>query len=67
MVAQKLAKIMSAILESYASQDLQHLDYLTISNTEEFRRYNFQGYGKTIYEILVKDSDQMALQLFTNA
>ncbi|KAG6579155.1 hypothetical protein SDJN03_23603, partial [Cucurbita argyrosperma subsp. sororia] len=39
MVAQKLAKIMSAILESYASQDLQHLDYLTISNTEEFRRY----------------------------
>ena len=42
IVAQKLTKIMSAILESHASQDLQHLDYLTISNTEEFRRYNFQ-------------------------
>ncbi|KAA0067556.1 hypothetical protein IC582_021808 [Cucumis melo] len=39
IVAQKLAKIMSAILESYASEDLQHIDYLTISNTEEFRRY----------------------------
>lgn len=42
IVAQKLAKIMSAILESYASEDLQHIDYLTISNTEEFRRYNFK-------------------------
>lgn len=41
IVAQKLAKIMSAILESYASQDLQRVDYLTISNTEEFRRYIF--------------------------
>ncbi|XP_022146327.1 uncharacterized protein LOC111015565 [Momordica charantia] len=39
IVAQRLAKIMSAILESYASEDLQHVDYLSISNSEEFRRY----------------------------
>ncbi|KAG7032612.1 hypothetical protein SDJN02_06662, partial [Cucurbita argyrosperma subsp. argyrosperma] len=39
MVAQRLAKIMSAILESYASNNLQHVDYLAVSNSEEFRRY----------------------------
>ncbi|KAJ0560240.1 putative DEP domain, glutaredoxin, Thioredoxin-like superfamily [Helianthus annuus] len=38
-IGQKLAKIMSAILESYASEDGCHLDYIGISNSEEFRRY----------------------------
>ncbi|KAJ0780005.1 putative DEP domain, glutaredoxin, Thioredoxin-like superfamily [Helianthus annuus] len=39
VIGQKLAKIMSAILESYASEDGCHLDYIGISNSEEFRRY----------------------------
>ncbi|KAK9052649.1 hypothetical protein SSX86_029279 [Deinandra increscens subsp. villosa] len=39
LISQKLAKIMSAVLESYASEDGCHLDYLGISNSEEFRRY----------------------------
>lgn len=38
-IGQRLMKIMSAILESYASEDRYHLDYLAISNSEEFRRY----------------------------
>ncbi|KAM7463318.1 hypothetical protein LguiA_031439 [Lonicera macranthoides] len=39
VVSQRLTKIMSAILESYASDDRSHLDYVGISNSEEFRRY----------------------------
>ncbi|KAL7001460.1 hypothetical protein U1Q18_002612 [Sarracenia purpurea var. burkii] len=39
MVSQRLAKIMSAVLESYASEDRHHLDYVGISYSEEFRRY----------------------------
>ncbi|KAL8267158.1 hypothetical protein R6Q59_004502 [Mikania micrantha] len=39
LISQKLAKIMSAIVESYASEDGFHLDYMGISNSEEFRRY----------------------------
>lgn len=38
-IGEKLMKIMSAILESYASEDRCRLDYLAISNSEEFRRY----------------------------
>lgn len=38
-ISQRLMKIMSAILESYASEDRHHIDYLAISNSEEFRRY----------------------------
>ncbi|KAL1568697.1 hypothetical protein AAHA92_00280 [Salvia divinorum] len=38
-VSRRLTCIMSAILESYASDDRLHLDYLGISNSEEFRRY----------------------------
>ncbi|KAK7274647.1 hypothetical protein RIF29_15743 [Crotalaria pallida] len=38
-VFERLAKIMSAILESYASDDRQHVDYEAISKSEEFRRY----------------------------
>lgn len=39
VLAQRLGKIMSALLESYASDDRHHLDYIGISNSEEFRRY----------------------------
>lgn len=38
-VCERLTKIMSAILESYASDDRQHVDYEAISKSEEFRRY----------------------------
>ncbi|KAK7292554.1 hypothetical protein RJT34_15405 [Clitoria ternatea] len=38
-ISVRLTKIMSAILESYASDDRQHLDYGAISRSEEFRRY----------------------------
>ncbi|KAH6790616.1 glutaredoxin-like protein [Perilla frutescens var. frutescens] len=38
-VSRRLTCIMSAILESYASDDRLHLDYIGISNSEEFRRY----------------------------
>ncbi|KAJ8648115.1 hypothetical protein MRB53_001138 [Persea americana] len=36
-VGQKLTKIMSAILEAYASDDRIHVDYTRISKSEEFR------------------------------
>ncbi|KAK6931829.1 Glutaredoxin [Dillenia turbinata] len=39
VVGQRLTKIMSAILESYASEDRCHIDYDAIGNSEEFRRY----------------------------
>ncbi|CAN4113863.1 unnamed protein product [Withania somnifera] len=39
ILGQRLGKIMSALLESYASDDRHHLDYMGISNSEEFRRY----------------------------
>ncbi|CAJ1932915.1 unnamed protein product [Sphenostylis stenocarpa] len=38
-VCDRLTKIMCAILESYASEDRQRVDYVTISKSEEFRRY----------------------------
>lgn len=38
-ICERLTKIMSAILESYASDDRQHVDYEAISKSEEFRRY----------------------------
>ncbi|WMV07032.1 hypothetical protein MTR67_000417 [Solanum verrucosum] len=37
VLGQRLGKIMSALLESYASDDRHHLDYIGISNSEEFR------------------------------
>lgn len=37
-IGERLMKIMSAILESYASEDRCQLDYMAISNSEEFRR-----------------------------
>ncbi|CAA3015763.1 uncharacterized protein LOC111405922 [Olea europaea subsp. europaea] len=39
VVNQRLARIMLAILESYASDDRRHLDYVGIRNSEELRRY----------------------------
>ncbi|CAH8356764.1 unnamed protein product [Eruca vesicaria subsp. sativa] len=38
-VGQKLFKIMTAILESYSSDDRSRVDYMRISQSEEFRRY----------------------------
>ncbi|KAH1033922.1 hypothetical protein AAZX31_20G004900 [Glycine max] len=38
-VCDRLTKIMCAILESYASEDRRHVDYMAISKSEEFRRY----------------------------
>ncbi|KAL6505932.1 hypothetical protein OROHE_023311 [Orobanche hederae] len=38
-VSRRLACIMSALLESYASDDRRHLDLIGIGNSEEFRRY----------------------------
>ncbi|XP_010250210.1 PREDICTED: uncharacterized protein LOC104592501 [Nelumbo nucifera] len=39
VVGERLTKLMFAILESYASEDRLHVDYLAISTSEEFRRY----------------------------
>ncbi|OIW01865.1 hypothetical protein TanjilG_07160 [Lupinus angustifolius] len=38
-VCDRLTKIMSAILESYATDDRLHVDYEAIRKSEEFRRY----------------------------
>ncbi|KAK1387206.1 DEP domain-containing protein [Heracleum sosnowskyi] len=38
-ISQRLTKLMFAILESYASEDRQHLNYTAISTSEELRRY----------------------------
>ncbi|KAI0513690.1 hypothetical protein KFK09_009720 [Dendrobium nobile] len=38
-VSHRLTKLMSAILEAYASEDHSHLDYNRIGSSEEFRRY----------------------------
>ncbi|KAK4756660.1 hypothetical protein SAY87_006787 [Trapa incisa] len=39
LVGSRITKIMAAILESYSSDDRQHLNYAAISKSEEFRRY----------------------------
>ncbi|XXG72038.1 hypothetical protein AAC387_Pa07g1221 [Persea americana] len=39
VMGRKLAKIMLAILEAYATEDCRHVDYARISKSEEFRRY----------------------------
>lgn len=43
-ICERLTKIMSAILESYASDDRQHVDYEAISKSEEFRRYETSSF-----------------------
>jgi len=45
-VCDRLTKIMCAILESYASEDRQRVDYVGISKSEEFRRYGTYKYIK---------------------
>lgn len=37
-VGERLTKIMFAVLEAYASVDRDRVDYIGISNSEEFRR-----------------------------
>ncbi|XP_020599150.1 uncharacterized protein LOC110038603 [Phalaenopsis equestris] len=39
VVSHRLTKLMSAILEAYASEDQSRLDYIRIGSSEEFRRY----------------------------
>lgn len=39
IVGKRLTKLMSAILEAYASDDRSNLDYSRIASSEEFRRY----------------------------
>ncbi|XP_063940753.1 uncharacterized protein LOC108200246 isoform X2 [Daucus carota subsp. sativus] len=51
LISQRLTKLMFAILESYSSDDRQHLNYTAISTSEEFRRY----------VILVKDLHRIDL------
>lgn len=40
VIGHRLTKLMSAMLEAYASDDRRHLDYARIAASEEFRRYN---------------------------
>ncbi|RRT74461.1 hypothetical protein B296_00024953 [Ensete ventricosum] len=43
IVGQRLTKLMTAILEAYASDDRRHLDYGRIGASEEFRRIGQPG------------------------
>ncbi|KAL4363614.1 hypothetical protein GQ457_04G010310 [Hibiscus cannabinus] len=54
-LADRLAKLMSAILEAYASDDRHHVDYYRIGKSEEFRRYLN----------LTRDLQRVDLQLLT--
>ncbi|XP_074309015.1 uncharacterized protein LOC141643664 [Silene latifolia] len=65
VIGQKLMKIMSAILESYASEDRLHVDYLAISNSEEFRRYLNVVEGLQRVDILLLSTDEK-LAFFLN-
>ena len=38
ILGRRMTKIMSAILEAYASDDRRHLDYARVCASEEFRR-----------------------------
>ncbi|XVF03041.1 hypothetical protein REPUB_Repub04eG0226000 [Reevesia pubescens] len=54
-LADRLTRLMSAVLEAYASEDRQHLNYYIISKSEEFRRYLN----------LARDLQRINLQLLT--
>ncbi|KAK6242500.1 hypothetical protein QUC31_013805 [Theobroma cacao] len=54
-LADRLTKLMSAILEAYASDDRSRLNYYAISKSEEFRRYL----------ILARDLQRINLQLLS--
>ncbi|KAF5188510.1 hypothetical protein FRX31_021903, partial [Thalictrum thalictroides] len=45
MVGQKLTKLMSATLDSHATEDRHHVDYVGMSNIQEFRSCN----GRQVY------------------
>ncbi|KAF6160736.1 hypothetical protein GIB67_035937 [Kingdonia uniflora] len=64
-VFQKLTKIMSAILESYASEDRRHVNYTGISNSEEFRRYVNLAQDLQRVDILALSADEK-LAFFLN-
>nr|GEX68214.1 glutaredoxin-related protein [Tanacetum cinerariifolium] len=64
IVSQRLAKIMSAILKSYASEDGCHLDYLGISKSEEFQRYvNLMQELQRVDISTLSDSERLAFFL----
>ncbi|KAJ4974728.1 hypothetical protein NE237_007902 [Protea cynaroides] len=60
-VSQRLMKIMTAILESYASEDRRHVNYLGISNSEEFRRYaNFTQDIQRVNLLVLSEEEKLA-------
>ncbi|GAB2279730.1 hypothetical protein Dimus_014371 [Dionaea muscipula] len=65
VICQQLGKIMSAILESYASEDGRHVDYVSIKNSEEFRRYLNLVQGLHRVDILALSSNEK-LAFFLN-
>ncbi|KAL9389766.1 hypothetical protein Peur_018371 [Populus x canadensis] len=65
VVGQRLNKIMSAILESHASDDRFLLDYAGISKSEEFRRYD--NLAQDLHRVdLLKLSQDEKLAFFLN-
>ncbi|KAH9698713.1 F26K24.21 protein [Citrus sinensis] len=64
-VGQRLNKIMSAILEAYASDDRRHVDYAAISKSEEFRSAKLVCYllaiGECRYVNLASDLQRVNL------
>ncbi|KAG6757552.1 hypothetical protein POTOM_037868 [Populus tomentosa] len=65
VVGQRLNKIMSAILESYASDDRCLVDYAGISKSEEFRRY--VNLAQDLHRVdLLKLSQDEKLAFFLN-
>ncbi|KAL8144408.1 hypothetical protein V2J09_017440 [Rumex salicifolius] len=64
-ISRRLSKIMSAILESFASDDKQFVDYMAISNSEEFRRYLNLVHGLQRVDILTLSTNEK-LAFFLN-
>lgn len=56
---------MSAILESYASDDRQHVDYEAISRSEEFRRYGSTNVMFYILFISLYNVNANVFQIFS--
>lgn len=64
-ICARLTKIMSAILESYASDDRQHVDYEAISRSEEFRRYGSTNVMFYILFISLYNVNANVFQIFS--
>ncbi|GMI75265.1 hypothetical protein like AT3G11920 [Hibiscus trionum] len=63
-LADRLAKLMSAILEAYASDDRHHVDYYRIGKSEEFRRYlNLTRYLQRVDLRLLTPNEKLAFFL----